>query len=516
MQIFTGIQFPSQNVITDNTIYCNGHDVSATFTGAVGVGISGTSICNMITRNTAYNNPPTTSNFFVPSNYYFVTNVFNPLYGQGPTALQNISLNACDPIIAPVDVGLLAQQILYNVEVSIPSQLDVILAAVESSAPCAPTAITMGTTITAAGNYCLSNSLTGNIVMAVSDVYLNLNNRTVTGTITINAHISSVNISNGTINANGAASGILVNPGASNITISNVTVKNATTGIDFMSAYDAAIQGCTLTQNITGLQLNSSYNVQVSDTVASSNIHAGFDLISSFTNSFINCKALSTGQNNAVIYHNEVVGFSSYNGYGNIFENCIANATQALSTTDSNSLIAGFVLRGSESCSKIIGCESANANASEDGMTVPYGILLQQEPLNSITLEDSLFTDEILASVDWSSDGEYLVIGGQGLTDDRGNDNQVQIFQFNRVTNTVTFVSGALPSASYTAYSVNWSPDGQYIASRRYHIDFPVINILQIFQFDKINNVTTLSGGGFTQSPNISVRLSIGAQMGNI
>ena len=31
-QIFTGIQFPSQNVITDNTVYCNGHDVSATFT----------------------------------------------------------------------------------------------------------------------------------------------------------------------------------------------------------------------------------------------------------------------------------------------------------------------------------------------------------------------------------------------------------------------------------------------------------------------------------------------------
>ena len=112
----------------------------------------------MITRNTAYNNPPTTSNFFVPSNYTFVTNVFNPLFGQAPTALQNISLNACDPISAPVDVGLLAQQILYNVEVSIPSQLDVILAAVESGSPCAPTAITTGTTIMAAGNYCVAQA----------------------------------------------------------------------------------------------------------------------------------------------------------------------------------------------------------------------------------------------------------------------------------------------------------------------------------------------------------------------
>ena len=72
----------------------------------------------------------------------------------------------------------------------------------------------------------------GNIVINASDVNLDLNNRTVTGTIIIAANMSGVSISNGTINANGAASGILVNSGASNVSISNVTVKNATTGID--------------------------------------------------------------------------------------------------------------------------------------------------------------------------------------------------------------------------------------------------------------------------------------------
>ena len=76
-------------------------------------------------------------------------------------------------------------------------------------------------------------------------------------------------------------------------------------------------------------------------------------------------------------YNNIVAGFISTNGSGNIFENCIANATQALSTTDSNSLVAGFALRGTESYCKIIGCESANASASSTGVTVPYGILLQ-------------------------------------------------------------------------------------------------------------------------------------------
>ena len=80
------------------------------FPGATGVGISGSSIANMIIGNTAYNNPPVSENFFVPSNYYFVTNVFNQAFGQGPTALQNISLNGNDPIITPVDVGLVVQQ----------------------------------------------------------------------------------------------------------------------------------------------------------------------------------------------------------------------------------------------------------------------------------------------------------------------------------------------------------------------------------------------------------------------
>ena len=246
-----------------------------------------------------------------------------------------------------------------------------------------------------------------------NDVLLDLNNRTVTGTITIAATMSGITIRNGTINANGAGSGILVNPGASGITIANVTVKNATTGIDFMSAYDAAIQGCTLTQNSIGLQLNSSYNVQVSDTVASSNVNAGFDLVSSFTNSFINCKALSTGQNNAVIYNNEVVGFSSENGYGNIFERCVANGTQALSTTDSNSIVAGFVLRGSESCTKIIGCETANANASTSGVTVPYGILLQGTLDETFNVTGALYSPDRVNSVDWSPDGQ--VCGNWGI-----------------------------------------------------------------------------------------------------
>ena len=519
-QIFTGIQFPSQNVITDNTVYCNGHDVSATFTGAIGVGISGTSICNMITRNTAYNNPPTTSNFFVPSNYYFVTNVFNPLFGQAPTALQNISLNACDPIVAPIDVGLLAQQILYNVEDVIPSQLNVIEATIltaieniQTQTPCAPIAITAGTTITAAGNYCLANSITDDIVVAASDVYLDLNNRTVTGTIDILPSQNQVTIKNGVVDANGGETGIWVEGNNSDITIANVTVKNAnsdmnSTGIVFYFAQDVTIENCTLTQNSIGLQLNNSYNVQVCDTVASSNMNVGFDLISSFTNSFINCKALSTGQNNAVIYNNEVVGFSSENGYGNIFERCIANGTQALSTTDSNSTIAGFALRGTEGCTKIIGCESSNATASSSGVTVPYGILLQGTLDGTFNVTGALShsTDNV-SSVNWSPDSQYVAVGGFGITDDGYQlaGYQLQIYAFDRVNNNLTAVGGALNAVADIVNSVNWSPDGQYIAIGGVNITdgYGTNNQFQIYAFDRVNNSLTPVAGALPSSGGI-------------
>ena len=86
----------------------------------------------MIIGNTAYNNPPNSTTYSVSSNYSFVTNVFNPLFGQAPTALQNISLAENEPILAPINVALLTQQILYQVSDVIPSQLDAIAFALSS------------------------------------------------------------------------------------------------------------------------------------------------------------------------------------------------------------------------------------------------------------------------------------------------------------------------------------------------------------------------------------------------
>ena len=122
----------------------------ATFTGAVGVGISGSSIGNMIIGNTAYDNPPVSSNFFVPSNYYFVTNVFNQLFGQAPTLLQNISLNGNTPTLEPINTGLILQQELNQVASAI-NQLNALptfYSVVSLLVECIPTAISASTTIT--------------------------------------------------------------------------------------------------------------------------------------------------------------------------------------------------------------------------------------------------------------------------------------------------------------------------------------------------------------------------------
>ncbi len=466
--VLSGIDFPSKNVIKDNTIYCNGHDVSTTFTGAVGVGISGSSISNMIIGNTAYNNPPpSTSNLFVPSNYYFVANVFNPLFGQAPSDLQNISLNGCDPIAAPDDIGL----ILKRAKAALCSTVDSLVnntlleSAIGAAVGYTATPINSATTIAAEGVYCLNQNIDGNILIDASYVQLDLNNYKVTGTISVSSNKESILIKNGAVDGDGASNGILANSGTTNITLSNVVVKNAIRGVSFESVGNSVVEQCTLVRNTTGMQLDASYNIIVRDTSALSNRNAGFDLLSSGTNCFIECKALSTGYDNSVVFDNSVAGFVSKDGYGNIFERCIANATQAPFTTDSNSLIAGFALRGSESCSKIIGCEAANATASGDGVSVPYGILLEGTltELTSFTAIER--TNDTVFAVKWSANEIYLAVGGV-LSAASGHD--LFVYEFDPARGSLRPIVSTNIGAGSTGdnvRAVEWSPDGVYLAA---------------------------------------------------
>ena len=495
LTIFSGIQFPMKNVVTNNTVYCNGHDVSATYTGATGVGISGSSVANMITQNTAYNNPSSSQNLIVGSNYQFVTNVFNPLFGQAPSDLQNISVVSDQPIETPEDLTLLLKQtlakacLIQSVFESIDSQLEEINSLLDEPT-CAGTAINEPpATISTSGYYTLCSGGTGSITIAASDVILDLQGNTLSGII-VNTNLEHITILNGVIDAT-SDDGILINAGCKNITIENVQIKNALRGIHFDTVDSGIINQCALTQNTTGLLMENTINVQVLHTVAQSNVQAGFDLRSSFTNCFMDCKALSTGLDNDVAFNNTVAGFVSANGFGNIFERCIANATQALSTTDSNSLVAGFALRGTEKCSKIIDSESANAIASSSGVTVAYGILLEGTLDATQSLTGALETGTV-NTLSWSADGQYIAIGGNDLTGGTGD--EFQIFSFDRVSNSLTAVAGALGTVGIVN-TLSWSADGQYIAVGGSSLTGGTGDEFQIFSFDRVSNSLTAVAG---------------------
>ena len=66
--------------------------------------------------------------------------------------------------------------------------------------------------------------------------------------------------------------------------------------------------------------------------------------------------------------------------------------------------------------------------------------------------------------MNWSPDGQYIAIGGYGITDNSGN--QFQIFAFDRSNNNLASVAGSLSDSADNDFvkSVNWSPDGQYVA----------------------------------------------------
>ena len=102
-QLYEGLQFPSGNVISKNTVYGNSGNQ---YPG--GFGISGSSIANMIIENVAYNNP---------QNYAFVTNVFNSMFSNAPSAMQNISIEGNGSIPSPENLACLIKQVGYNVDI---------------------------------------------------------------------------------------------------------------------------------------------------------------------------------------------------------------------------------------------------------------------------------------------------------------------------------------------------------------------------------------------------------------
>ena len=341
-------------------------------------------------------------------------------------------------------------------------------------------------TITASGLYRLANSTTSAITISASDVTLDLDGFKVAGGIIVNGGLDQITIRNGVVE--GSTDAIVVNGGTTNVTIDGVMVKNAIRGINFENVTGGTISNCEMTLNTTGLELDNSHKIVVKDCVANCNTHAGYCLLSSTTCCVLDSKALSTGEGNTEQFDNNVFGFVSANGFGNIFERCIANSTQAITTSDSNSLIAGFALRGSEKCSKIVDSEAANAVSDVEGFAVPYGILLEASLGSEITWTASPpvpIPGDTVLSVNWSPDGQYLAAG----ISDTSDSERIRIYRFDRVSNTLTQVATPNIIPGDSVFSVNWSPDGQYVAAGI--DDTGDSERIRIYRFDRSSNTLT-------------------------
>ena len=166
---------------------------------------------------------------------------------------------------------------------------------------CVP--ISMPTTITQAGTYCLVSDIAGTITINASNVALDLNGHQVTMGIIITAGQDTVSITNGTVL--GGSPGILVQTGCTNISITRVLVKNGTSGILFEQVNGGLVEHCTLTNNMTGLALINSNRINVFDTVATANMYAGFDLLTSSTIALSNVRRLQQGK--AILPHQTIL-----------------------------------------------------------------------------------------------------------------------------------------------------------------------------------------------------------------
>ncbi len=348
------------------------------------------------------------------------------------------------------------------------------------------------TTIDTPGFYTLAANVPHQITISVPDVTLDMNGCTVSGGIhgiVINSGLSNVTIKNGVVH--GVTDGIQVNAGCIDITLKEITAKNCSRGINFDQVNSGVISNCDMIFNTTGLELTISHNIYVEDCTAYANSQLGYSLLATTTCSLENCVAIATGEGNANLFGDasNIFGFVTSNGYGNIFERCIANATHTLTTTAPESIVAGFGMRGTESCSKIIECQAGNSVTPSNSLTIPYGIWLEArfEGLTTVTSTNEVVLNDSISSVDWSPDGQYLA-AGENTT---GIPAQVVIYRFDRILPQLIIVDAIAIGSGTSVASLAWSPDGQYVSVGGFNFFDPVTEALFIYQFDRSNEMLT-------------------------
>jgi len=331
-------------------------------------------------------------------------------------------------------------------------------------------------TISTSGVYCLAENITGKIIIDTDNVVLDLNGKTMTNAsgdcVVVNGKSNAL-IKNGSVIAKND-NGISVLARSDQVSVKEVTSYDCITGIDVDSSTNISIHACELIASSVGVAFTSVSRAQVSDSIASDSEFTGFLLDSSSKSFFTNCHALNTGQGLTDQTAN-IYGFLSADGSSNIFSECIAQNTLALTVTGVTDVTVGFAFTGTESDSQITKCTSSVIETNANGFAIPYGIQLQYsfDALTTVTGGNQGIGG---TAIDWSPDGAYLATGGNPE-----DGNEIQIFSFDRATETLTTLT--VENQGSQCFSVSWSPSGDYLATA----GFPegTTDDIQIFSFDR-------------------------------
>lgn len=231
-------------------------------------------------------------------------------------------------------------------------------------------------TITQSGHYTIDHfPKTGPIQVKTSNVTIDLNNKTLTGSsdgIIIYSGISNVTVTNGIIeNTNNA--GIVVQEGCSRIQISNITtVSCATSGIQLLGTQEFPISNCiienvqtysccqnSLEPNQSAIHFAFCNNCEVKNCLIAANSSTKLSAIRIEYCNGCSFENIRVNDNTA---QNQFYGFLIKRASSNIFKECLAT-NNSVNSSISDSI--GFLLTGSVTHNMFINCIAlSNSNGA--------------------------------------------------------------------------------------------------------------------------------------------------------
>lgn len=155
---------------------------------------------------------------------------------------------------------------ITNLPTTISSDFSTVFTALEELNACGSLPITVSTTISIPGNYCLANDIVGTITINTSAVVLNLNGYEISGGtngIVVQSNNKCIFVKNGFIK-NTTSQGVLVQTGCSEVILQNLQIINlgaSTYGISLNSCSNCLVSKCNIAQGYNGIMLDTTQNI---------------------------------------------------------------------------------------------------------------------------------------------------------------------------------------------------------------------------------------------------------------